>query len=286
MKKNWATSSYPIAQAQRQVGFSAKSQQSPPKFNRFLRTLEDIMVEGTTLEISTMVVEQINNHPFVPWEVYRDLYPISPTYLQRQRYHPLVHEAYLDMRAQLEWQYTLLLIDPTSDFYDANCLRNMGNTTQDSIESAIASPDFVTQLPNPLNPTDKQEFRKVRQLLTKSRFHSHLCQLGEQKVALDNRNYRLLHRAYTVQEADKLLNDVVYAQTTVHLDGNITNCYTAELFEHPHQAMILQIHQDNLVAGEQLWRRLLGLLLSMMQSILNRGLLHYGQKRSQNQPKS
>lgn len=250
--------------------------QLPEQLNGFVRSLGGILVDVTALEVNTMVVEYINGNKFMPWEVYRDIYPISRVYLEQQGYHPQLHKAYLDLRSQLELQYSLLLTDPTSEFYDSTVIDNIRETSPILTDPTIDSMDLPTRLPDPINPAGAEEVLKVRQLLSNSHFLCRLRKISELKAALDNRNRRLLRHAVAItsgqteSDVQHVFNDLIYAQTVIQLDGDIVNRYAEELFNHPHKDSILQIHRDSLEAGERQWRGLLGFVIEIIQATLDR----------------
>ena len=258
--------------------------QLPQQLHEFVRSLGGVLADVSALEVNTMVVEQINGNKFIPWEVYRDIYPISRVYLEQQGYHPSLHKAYLDLRSQLELQYSLLLTDPSSNFYDPSVLENIREMSPILTDPTIDSMDLPTRLPDPINPTDATEVTRVRQLLNSGVFLCHLRKISELKAALDNRNRRLIRQAIaltnTPQEelGNTVLNDVIYAQTVIQLDGDIVNRYAEELFRHPYKESILEIHRVSLETSEKQWRGLMGFIIEIIQSTINRSASG-GQKR-------
>ncbi|OKH12154.1 hypothetical protein [[Limnothrix rosea] IAM M-220] len=259
--------------------------QLPQQLHEFVRSLGGLLADVSALEINTMVVEQISGNKFTPWEVYRDIYPISRVYLEQQGYHPKLHKAYLDLRSQLELQYSLLLTDPTSPFYEPSVLENIREMSPILTDPTIDSMDLPTRLPDPINPTDATEVTRVRHLLNNGVFLCHLRKISELKAALDSRNRRLIRQAVSVtnsnqpgdetssevQTNDHVLNDIIYAQTVIQLDGDIVNRYAEELFRHPYKESILEIHRASLETGEKQWRGLLGFIIEIIQSTISQG---------------
>ncbi|MGB2926773.1 MAG: hypothetical protein WBB82_15850 [Limnothrix sp.] len=262
----------------------------PEQLNEFVRSLGGVLVDVTALEVNTMVVEYISGNKFIPWEVYRDTYPISRVYLEQQGYHPTLHKPYLDLRSQLELQYSLLLTDPNSEFYDASVIDNIRETSPILTDPTIDSMDLPTRLPDPINPTGAEEVARVRRLLSSSQFLCHLRKISELKAALDNRNRRLLRQAVALtndvqgdgEEATiqpNVLNDIIYAQTVIQLDGDIVNRYAEELFDHPYRDTILTVHRDSLITSEKQWRGLLSFIIDIIQSTIDRGVLRSPRRR-------
>lgn len=280
-----------LERLQAQTGNNAPHSLNPPRqlpdqLHEFVRSLGGVLVDVTALEVNTMVVEYISGNKFIPWEVYRDIYPISRVYLEQQGYHPQLHKAYLDLRSQLELKYSLLLTDPSSDFYDPTVIDNIRETSPILTDPTIDSMDLPTRLPDPINPTGSDEVLRVRQLLSNSSFLCHLRKISELKAALDNRNRRLLRQAIaltngrTDQPSKNVLNDIIYAQTVIQLDGDIVNRYAEELFSHPHKDSILKIHRDSLETSEKQWRGLLGFIIEIIQSTLDRGVFRNAQRQA------
>ncbi len=271
--------------------------QLPQQLHEFVRSLGGLLADVSALEINTMVVEQISGNKFTPWEVYRDIYPISRVYLEQQGYHPKLHKAYLDLRSQLELQYSLLLTDPTSPFYEPSVLENIREMSPILTDPTIDSMDLPTRLPDPINPTDATEVTRVRHLLNNGTFLCHLRKISELKAALDSRNRRLIRQAVSLtnespgedtpnanaQGNDNVLNDIIYAQTVIQLDGDIVNRYAEELFRHPHKESILEIHRASLETSEKQWRGLLGFIIEIIQSTINRGNGGSQKQRERNQ---
>lgn len=230
--------------------------------NDFLKCLSDVLIDITALEVNTMVVEQITGTKFIPWQVYRDVYPISRQYLQNRGVHQSLRDRYLSLRKQLEIEYCLLLSeeDPTA-IQDTRILT----------DPTVTLDEIHTKLPNPLNPAaSPQEIRKIHNLLEDGRFLRSLRKIGELKAALDNRN-KALQKSEAAQSEDPeedVTTDIIYAQTIVQLDGDIINRFHKQLLEHEHKELILQIHQEGVTAGDKQWRGLLEFIVNLVQSIL------------------
>jgi hypothetical protein len=246
--------------------------------NDFLQSLGEVLIDITALEVNTMVVERITGDKFIAWEAYRDIYPISRQYLEQQEIHESLRDRYLELRKNLELEYTLLLADPTSEFYDPTVLDSATQDKHILTDPTIELHELRTRLPNPINPTSSGEIMMAQGVLHNCRFLRSLRKISELKAALDNRNKALQRQdeqlAYDLEPDtlnESVMTDLIYAQTVIQLDGDIINRYSQEIFDHPHREVILQIHRDGVTASEKQWRGLLEFIISLVQATLQRG---------------
>ncbi|MBR8828744.1 MAG: hypothetical protein DSM107014_12730 [Gomphosphaeria aponina SAG 52.96 = DSM 107014] len=227
----------------------------------FVKSLGTILEEIPAVEINTMVVGEITGENFIPWEAYRDIYAISRQYLAEQEIHESLRDRYLALRKNLELEYALLLSDPSSDFYEQSAVRevnpilNHPNPNFDAIE---------TRLPSPMKSGISSEIIEVQMLLHDSRFLRSLRKLRELKTSLDYRNKLLLKNP----EQKPGINDIIFAQTIIQIDGNIINRYAQEIFDHPQQEILLKIHKHSVEIGQKQWRGLLGFILEIFQRLI------------------
>jgi hypothetical protein len=245
--------------------------------NEFLQSLGEVLIDITALEVNTMVVERITGDKFIAWEAYRDIYPISQDYLEQHLIHESVRDRYIELRKNLELEYTLLLTDPTSEFYDPTVLTSSREDNQILATPTIELHEIQTRLPDPLSPNSPEEILKAQRLLNDSRFLRSLRKISELKAALDNRNKALLKKQNELPANVKsdvlqraVTTDMIYAQTVIQLDGDVINRYSQEIFDHPHRDVILQIHRDGVTAGEKQWRGLLEFIIGLVQASLQR----------------
>ncbi|AFZ12796.1 hypothetical protein Cri9333_1914 [Crinalium epipsammum PCC 9333] len=230
----------------------------------FMKSLSDVLLDITALEVNTMVVDQITGNKFIPWQVYRDVYPISRQYLERKGVDESLRDRYLSLRKQLEVEYCLLLTEENPSAIRDTRILTDPSATLDQIE---------TQLPNPLNPgATPTEIRAIQDLLEDGRFLRTLRKIAELKAALDNRNKVLSQKPAEGLEDldDDLVSDLIYAQTVIQLDGDIINRFNKRLFDSKYQDVILQIHQEGVITGDKQWRGLLEFIVNMVQSMLAR----------------
>ncbi len=253
--------------------------------NEFLQSLGEVLLDITAVEVNTMVVEQITGEKFIAWEAYREIYPISEDYLERQGIHESLRDRYLGLRQTLELEYRALLSDPTSEFYNPTVLDSAG-------DSALDLHYMQTLLPDPIQANDSQESFKAQRVLKNCRFLRSLRKVSELKAALDNRN-QALHRKQAEQpdygQPDALqkavVTDMIYAQTVIQLDGDVINRYSQEILDHPHRDAILQIHRQGVSAGEQQWRGLLEFVIGLVQASFQWTSEKNGSSWSSPQPK-
>lgn len=240
----------------------------------FTRSLGEVLIDITALEVNTMVVERITGNKFMAWDVYRELFQIDESCQNAEDIHATLRDRYLDLRRDLELSYVLLICDPNSELFDP--------TTQGSgvaqatrlqiLRDAQAPIDHEhTQLPNPLAVNNAEELHKVQALLNNTRFSRTLRKMSELKAGLDNRNRALLRMQQAnpdcseTEQARAIRTDIIYAQTVIQLDGDVINRYSQEILEHPQRDLILNIHKDSVTAGEEQWRELLGFILDLAQ---------------------
>ena len=243
------------------------------RLNNFVESLSEVLLDITAVEVNTMIVERITGDKFIPWETYRDIYPISRQYLHQQGIHKSLRDRYLEIRKNLELEYVLLLTNKESDLYDPAVIENCPILTNSTVEID----QIKSLLPNP------EEILKVQKLLNNSRFLRSLRKISELKAALDNHNKSLLKIAQE-QRDDVVKTDIIYAQTVIQLDGNIINRYSKEIFDHPRQDLIIQLHKQGVEAGEKQWRGLIRFVVDLIQNSVvggfGRQLLPLGRNQS------
>lgn len=221
---------------------------------KFASSLNDVMLNATALEVNTLVVDEITPTRFIPWEVYRDLYPISNAYLEKQGVEPSLRSRYLNLRRKLELEYALLLSDPNSEFYNGALVATVKQDLPILTNSSLELDKIQTKLPPP------EDVVLVQKLLENYRFVRGLRLLQEIKIALDYRHKKL-------KNGDLAPQEWLYAQTTVHLEGSIINRYAEDILEHPQRDLILHLHLSGVESGEKQWRRLFGFVLDVVRRL-------------------
>jgi len=243
----------------------------------FVQSLGDVLIDITALEVNTMIVEQITGEKFIAWEAYRDIYTISTEYLEQEKIHQSLCDQYISLRKNLELEYSLLLSDPASEFYDPNVLNAVRTDNQILTDPTVEMDEIKTRLPDPIRPTNPEEIIRAKRLLNNCHFVRSLRKMSELKAALDHRNKALRKKQAeqpdfvppeVIQKAVK--TDIIYAQTVVQLDGDVINRYSQEIFDHPHREMILQLHKEGVASGERQWRGLLQFIINLVQASLGK----------------
>lgn len=222
------------------------------QWQKFVQSLTDALGELSAVEVNTMVVDEIVPNKFIPWEVYRDIYPISKQYLEGQGIHRSLRSQYLRLREQLEIEYCLYLQENDPALLQDSRILTDPNINLDRLQS---------KLPNPLNPgISSLEVGKINEMLHDGRLIRTLRKLGELKVALDRRN-KILNSSTN----PPLDTNIVCVQTTTQIDGKITNRFHQEFVNHQHRDSILQLHQQAVVMGDRQWQGLVEFTVKLLQ---------------------
>lgn len=211
----------------------------------------------TTVEISTVIVEEIVDEMFIPWEVYQNIYYLSRCNLERFSIARSLHARYLQLRRQLELAYCLLLIDADSPLYKRGLVKQIKRDLPILSQKNDEWETIATRLPEPI-PHNRHQMRKVNWLLKDSQFINVLQQLNKSKTALDRRD-RVLRSHHSND-----LRDLTYAQTSLQLDGKIINRYSQAILERSDREVLLQLHEQSTTTGEQQWRGLIQFLVSLI----------------------
>ncbi len=198
------------------------------KINCLVDSIESLLGDISALEVNTMIVDTIIPHSFIPEKAYQDIYLISEEYLEQQTIIKSLWKDYLELKANLEFEYLLIKKNEA-------------------------------ELPH------ISEEEEIKQLFNSSRFLSTLKKLANIKAILDKRNYKLLNQT---QEKIPIETDLIYAQTEIHLNGEIINRYSQEILNHPHKDLILEIHRDSIISGQKQWRIFLQNILELLQKPL------------------
>ena len=210
-----------------------------------------------TVEINTVIVEEIVDEIFIAWEVYQEIYAISRPWLRTSSINSALGERYLQLRRQLELAYNLLLVDPTSQLYNRALVAEIKHNLPILAKTGDKWEKIATKLPEPLSQERYQPTSQVNQLLSERRFLAILRQLGQAKTNLDRRHRLLSHYP------QEIIN-TIYAQTVMHLDGKIINRYTQQILDHSDRQNLLQLHQQSVQTGEKQWRELLKFIFDLV----------------------
>ncbi len=226
--------------------------------------LEDI----PALEVSTTIVEEITPEVFIPWEVYQDIYQISPVYLQKLAIDPSLCDRYLDLRRRLELQYALLLVNPDSKLHNSRLKPEIQDDLPILAKSSTNWEDFPTRLPSPNSLSDRDQ-KTLHKLLQESQFLTTLQQLGKLKDILDRKALNTQKIASDNSISHKIPTDITYAQTSIKINGKIANRYSQEILalDLQHQQNIIKLHNKGILAGEKQWHQLFKFVLNILREV-------------------
>ncbi|MEY4519910.1 MAG: hypothetical protein RLZZ499_2510 [Cyanobacteriota bacterium] len=220
--------------------------------------MNQMLTNITTVEISTVIVDEIVDEIFIPWEVYQAIYGLSRSFLEQSAIDLSLWNRYLQLRRQLELAYCLLLIDASSAQYNrllvAEIKRDLPILSQQNVDWE----NIPTRLPEPIS-SSRNSMSQVNQLLKERQFINILQQLNKRKIALDRRD-RILQSSSRQHN----ITDTTYAQTSLQLNGKIVNRYSQAILGRSDRHLLLQLHERSTATGEQQWRGLVKFMLSLV----------------------
>lgn len=231
--------------------------------DNWLNSINLLLSEVSAIEISTMIVDEITEEVFIPYEVYQAIYAISPESLAELGIAEKLRDRYLRLRRQLELQYALLLTNKESFLYNQKLAAEVQADLPMLAQETTSWESLPCRLPPPVSNSQNKEYKLLSQLLVEPSFRSVLRQLGNIKQDLDRRNLQLTNNS--VKHNSAIISGVTYAQTVIQLDGKIINRYAAEIIQHPQQEAILKLHQQGVEAGENQWHKLLHFLTKIIR---------------------
>lgn len=222
----------------------------------------DLLENMTAVEISTVIVNEIVDEVFIPWEVYQGIYDLGSSTINLNVV-PSLRSRYLELRRQLELAYCLLAIDRNSALYKRAWVKEIQRDLPLLTRHDFQWETLTTRLPEPI-PHRHQTMSQVNQLLSDRAFLGILQQLHQRKVALDRRNYVLQNASDTDD-----ITDSTYAQTSWQLDGKIINRYDRAILDRSDRELLLQLHKESTAAGKQQWQGMIKFVLSVFQKPVN-----------------
>ncbi len=238
--------------------------QSSETLRRFRETLKDILQEITTLEINTMVVREIPCQKFDPEGFCRRL-------LNDIRYQ--TREGLKQVAAELgdrseNLQQRGLVPQSQAPFVQDEYRKELIKYNLDLERYQEAERRFLEQEADP-QQRSYQEFLQVayRQILDLD-----LTFDAQGEPRLSSIEVRVLRKLWEL-ELSLLHEDVIFAQTTLHLDGDLTNRYRRELFDRrvfaPETAQsILQLHHTGVENAEKQWNGLIQLVVGLIERLI------------------
>ena len=220
----------------------------------------DLLENITAVEISTIIVEEIVDEMFIPWEVYRGIYYISRSSLEQSNIAPSLRSRYLQLRRQLELAYCLLLVDPDSQLYKRTLVKEIKRDLPILSQHNSEWETLPTRLLEPIPSSRHQTMSEVNELISDRSFVNILQQLQKMKVALDKRD-RIIHSSAVPND----ITNSTFAQTSLQLDGKIVNRYSQAILERGDRNLLLQLHEQSTTAGEHQWRGMIQFMLSLVK---------------------
>lgn len=213
----------------------------------------------TTVEINTVIVHEIIDEIFIPWEAYQALYYLSRPLIEQSAIDYSLGNRYLQLRRQLELSYCLSVIDSSSTLYNRSLVSEIKRDLPILSQPNTQWENLPTRLPEPIPLNRQHNMSAVNQLLSNHTFVNVLRQLSKIKATLDRRNLSLGNFA----TPDNII-DTTYAQTSLQLDGKITNRYAEAILKRRDRNTLIKLHEQSTHAGEQQWRSLVKFVLSLV----------------------
>lgn len=260
-KRNTSSHNLP-SQSRNKFSLSEISAFPRGNLDQWLTSMNSLLEDIPALEVSTTIVEEITPEIFIPWEVYQDIYQISPVYLQEKAIDPSLCDRYLDLRRRLELQYALLLVNPGSKLYNSKLKPEVQLDLPILAKFSSNWSDILTRLPSPESLSDSDQ-KTLHKLLDEPQFLTTLRQLRKLKNILDRKALNIQKIASENSINNKISPDITYAQTSIKIDGKIANRYSQEILELDiqQQQNILKLHNKGILAGEKQWHQLIKFVL-------------------------
>lgn len=221
----------------------------------WLTSVDSILENVTTLKVDTIIVSEITEELYLPWEIYQDIYDISRTNLKQAEISRELCDQYMNLRRQLELKYALRAINPNCDFYNPSAKDNIVKNLPILKSSRDRNWEKLPSLlPSPFVSKKTEEDELLSKILADKPLLSLLRQLGSNKANLDRHNTTPINK-----------RDITYAQTIIHLDSQITNKYSQEILHHPDKEAILLLHQQGVEYAQKQWYKLLKFAIDVVQ---------------------
>ena len=226
---------------------------------RWLTSVDSILDNVTTLKVDTIIVPEITEELYLPWEIYQDIYDISRANLEAAKIPPKLCDRYMNLRRQLELKYALRAINPNCDFYNPseknNIIKNLPILKSSTDRNWEKLPSL---LPSPFVSKKTEENELLSKVLVDKPLLTLLRQLGKNKADLDRNNTTPITNP-----------DITYAQTVIHLDSQIINKYAQEILHHADKEAILLLHQQGIEYAQKQWYKLLKFAINVVQKQQN-----------------
>lgn len=82
-----------------------KSQKLEAKINHLIDSMEYLLGEFPSLQVNTIVVDNLIPDYFIPEKIYQEIYSISLEYLDKKGIDKSLWTGYLNLRNNLEWEF-------------------------------------------------------------------------------------------------------------------------------------------------------------------------------------
>ena len=221
--------------------------------------IHNLLENITAIEISTVIVDEIVDEIFIPWEVYQAIYYLDRSSLEQSAIDLSLRNRYLQLRRQLELAYCLLVVDPSSQLYNRTLVAEITRDLPILSQPNVDWETIPTRLPTPIPVSRNHNMSAVNKLLRSRQFVNVLQQLSKAKSTLDRRD-RILRSSFRQNN----IIDTTYAQTSLQLNGKIVNRYAQAILGRSDRNLLLQLHEQSTATGEQQWRSLVGFVLSLI----------------------
>lgn len=212
------------------------------KFNDFLETLGNTLMDFTALEVNTMIVSNITGAKFNAFDAYCLIYErarqVNAFQAVKEGAQPLANVQ--GVIPEKLWPRYQKLYDQLLAAY-----RLCPGKGQSPI------------LPDPDNAEDFKDLTEQLKVVT---FVRTLRKLSELRAALDGEKLN-----------DPSSVDLIYAQTVMQIDGDVINRYNKALFDPDNVArrdIILNIHNQGVEAGERQWKGLMNFMVDLLKSFI------------------
>ncbi|MBD2342935.1 hypothetical protein [Anabaena subtropica] len=255
--------------------------------NKFVSSVQVLVDDITALEVNTMVVSNITGAKFSAWEAYQEIYSIQDKDYFNVNKIPediSLRERYQGLFSQLEREYFYIIIEHEQLHNEkvAQYHQRLQFLKEIKKGNIVESDPRYMELARPILPaptpvldgvnledqnenwkqTWEQNHREIQTLLSNDKFVRTLRKVAELKAALDG------------GDVTNIKTDTIYAQTVMQLDGDIITRYHKDLFSLPEEtkSLILQVHNEGVVAGEKQWHGVLDFVINLVRSLANLSL--------------
>ncbi|NJK33940.1 MAG: hypothetical protein HC919_02765 [Oscillatoriales cyanobacterium SM2_2_1] len=238
--------------------------QSSETLRRFRETLKDILQEITTLDVTTMVVREIPCQKFEPESFCRRL--LHDIRYQTREGLKQIAEELASRSASLQQQG--LATQSQAPFVQDAYRKELIKYNLDLERYQEAERRFLEQE----DDAQRRSYQDFLQLAYRQILDLELRFDAQGEPRLSSIETRVLRKLWEL-ELTLLHEDVIFAQTTLHLDGDLTNRYRRELFDRRVFApettqMILQLHHTGVENAEKQWNGLIQLVVGLIERLI------------------